>query len=135
MNIKELRSILGLAQQLGAFIPNLAHLTAKKGTAFLWLEEHEEAFIQAKQTLVEKTTIVPFDPTKKTIVLTDPSCLYGIGYAVVQEKGEDKLHLIECSSSSLTLTQQNYATIEIECLAVQWALLRSKFYLHGLQSF
>ena len=40
-NIKELRSFLGLAQQLGAFIPDLAHLTAKirpllkKGTAFL----------------------------------------------------------------------------------------------------
>ena len=45
------------------------------------------------------------------------------------------MHLIECSSSSLTPTQQNYATIEIECLAVQWGLLRSKFYLHGLQSF
>ena len=79
--------------------------------------------------------MVPFDPSKKTIVLTDASRLYGIGYAVVQEAGEDKLHLIECGSSSLTPTQQNYATIEIECLAVQWALLRSKFYLHWLQSF
>ena len=45
------------------------------------------------------------------------------------------MHLIECGSSSLTPTQQSYATIEIESLAVQWALLRSKFYLHGLQSF
>ena len=139
-NIKELSSFLGLAQQLGVFIPDLAHLTAKirpllkKGTAFLWLEEHEEAFIQAKQTLVEKTTVVPFDPTKKTILLTDASRLYCIGYVVVQA-GEDKLQLIECGSSSPTPTQQNYATIEIECLAVQWALLRSKFYLHGLQSF
>ena len=140
-NIKELRSFLGLAQQLGAIISNLAHLTAKirpllkKGTAFLWLEEHEEAVIQAKQTLVEKTTVVPFDPTRKTIVLTDASRLYGIGYAVVQEAGDGKLHSIECGSRPLTPTQQNYATIEIECLAVQWALLRSKFYLHGLQSF
>ena len=97
--------------------------------AFLWLKEHEEAFIQAKQTLVEKTTMVPFDPTKKTILLTDAPA------TVVQEAGEDKLHLIECGSSSLTGTQQNYATIEIKCLAVQWALLRRKFYLHGLQSF
>ena len=83
-NIKELRSFLGLTQQLGAFIPDLAHLTAKirpllkKGTAFLWLEEHKEAFIQAKKTLIEKTTVVPFDPSKKTIVLTDASRLYGI---------------------------------------------------------
>ena len=140
-NIKELRSFLRLAQQLGAFIPELADLTAKitpllkKGTAFLWLEEHKEAIIQAKQTLVEKTTVVPFDPTKKTIVLTDASRLYRIGYAVIQEAGENKLHLIEWGSSSLTPTQQNYATIEIECLAVQWALLRSKFYLNGLQRF
>ena len=48
--------------------------------------------------------MVPFDPSKKTIVLTDASGLYGIGYAVVQESGEDKLHLIECGSSSLTPT-------------------------------
>ena len=78
---------------------------------------------------------MPFDPTKKTIVLTDASRLYGIGYMVVQEAGEDKWHLIECVFSSLTPTQQNYTTVVIKCLAGQWALLRSKFYLDGLQSF
>ena len=71
-NVKDLRPFLGLAQQLGSFIPDLAHLTAKirprlkKGTAFLWLEEHKEAFRKAKQTLTKKTSVVPFDPKRKT---------------------------------------------------------------------
>ena len=59
------------------FLHSWAHLMAKirplltKGTALLWQEEHEEAFIKAKQTLIEKTTVVPFDPKqRKSIVLT-----------------------------------------------------------------
>ena len=32
-------------------------------------------------------------------------------------------------------TQQRYSTIELECLAIVWAILKCAFYLHGLPSF
>ena len=54
------------------------------------------------------------------IVLTDASRLFGNGYTVVQYAGEEKFHLIERGSSSLTPTQQNYAMNKIECMAAQW---------------
>ena len=35
----------------------------------------------------------------------------------------------------LTPTQQRYSTIELECLAIVWAILKCAFYLRGLPSF
>ena len=42
---------------------------------------------------------------------------------------------MQCGSSSLTSAQGNYATIELECLAIQYALSKSEFYLRGLPNF
>ncbi|XP_059092346.1 uncharacterized protein LOC131887678 [Tigriopus californicus] len=49
-NLTDLRSFLGLANQLGHFVPDLAHASQplrnllKKEMSFQWLSEHEEAF-------------------------------------------------------------------------------------------
>ena len=43
--------------------------------------------------------------------------------------------LIQCGSCSLTPTQQRYATIELECMAIQWAVKKCEFYLQGLPYF
>ena len=54
-------------------------LLLKKGTAWVWLSEHEEDFILVKKTLTsEKTMVKPFDADLQTILLTDASRLYGI---------------------------------------------------------
>ena len=42
---------------------------------------------------------------------------------------------MQCGSSSLTSAQGNYTTIELECLAIQYALSKSEFYLRGLPTF
>ena len=124
-NTSDLRSFLGLAQQLGAFIPDLSHMLSrmrlllKKGTAWVWLSEHEDDFILVKKTLTsEKTMVKPFDADLQTILLTDASRLYGIGYCLVQQTADGHLSLIQCGSCSLTGTQQRYATIELECMAI-----------------
>ena len=61
--------------------------------------------------------------------MTDASRLYGLGYAMLQQR------LIKCGCCSLTTTQNNYATIELECLAIVWAIRKCRYYLHGLQTF
>ena len=141
-NTSDLRSFLGLAQQLGAFIPDLSHMLSrmrlllKKGTAWVWLPEHEEDFKLVKKTLPsEKTMVKPFDADLQTILLTDASRLYGIGYCLVQKTAAGQLSLIQCGSCSLTGTQQRYATIELECMAIQWAVQKCDFYLRGLPNF
>ena len=56
-NVSELRSFLGLVNQLGAFVPDLAHMTVKirtllkKRNAFVWLDQHNQEFEAAKALL------------------------------------------------------------------------------------
>ena len=91
INVSTLRSFLGLAQQLGSFIPDLSHMVSRmrglltKGVAWTWLPEHEHDFELVKQKLTSKTLVHLFNPSLKTILLTDASCLYGIGFCLVQE--------------------------------------------------
>ena len=140
-NLTELRGFLGLAQQLGSFIPDLAQMTStlrpltKKGVAWQWLEEHQTCFLQIKQLLTSKHVIKPFDQNLATFLLTDASRLHGLGFALMQEQQNGTMTLVQCGSKSLTDTQQRYATIEIECLGIQWAINKCDFYLRGLEHF
>ena len=84
--------------------------------------------------------VQPFNPNWITVVLTDASRLNGIGFALVQydparKDTKKQFFLVQCGSSSLTSAQGNYATIELECLAIQYVLSKSEFYLRGLPNF
>ena len=138
-NISELRSFLGLANQLGIFIPDLAHLTTelgqllKKNVAYLWLPEHEKAFTQIKEMLTSPMLIKPFDVDKSSELLTDASRLFGLGFALLQKDPEsDKHALIQCGSRSLNSAESRYSTSELECLAIYHAIKECKFYLQGV---
>ena len=78
-NVKDLRSFLGLAQQLASFIPDLAHMTSmlrpllKKDIAWTWTDDHEKSFGEVKTLLTSKTIIHPFDQDADTFLLTDAS--------------------------------------------------------------
>ena len=43
--------------------------------------------------------------------------------------------IVNCGSKGLTPTQQRYSTIELECMAIVWAILKCSFYLRGLPKF
>ena len=49
--------------------------------------------------------------------------------------GKDVFKIVHCGSKGLTPTQQRYSTIELECLAIVWAILKCSFYLRGLPIF
>ena len=61
---KHVRSFLGLAVQLGNFLPDLAHntllrqLTSEK-KAFLWLDSHESQFQKLKPLLTSDHAHAP----------------------------------------------------------------------------
>ena len=42
---------------------------------------------------------------------------------------------MQCGSCSLSKTQKRCATIELECLAIKWAVNKCDFYLRGLPEF
>ena len=140
-NVLQLRSFLGLANQLTTFVLDLAHMTAalrpflKKGIAWTWTEDMDKEFEQVKLLLTTTTTVFPFNPSLKSILMTDASRLFGIGFALLQPLPGDKWFLIHCGSASLTPTQTRYATIKLECLAIQWAVQKRSYYLRGLETF
>ena len=139
--VKDLRGFMGLANQLAPLHPDLAHMTAtirpllKKNTAWLWLDEHEEEFKKVKEMLTSKHVVKPYDTSLDTVLLTDASRLYGLGFALMQKVNEKKWNLVMCGSKSLTPTQQRYATIELECMAIQWAIVKCDYYLRGAPTF
>jgi len=138
-DLTSLRSFLGLANQLGNFLPDLAHASGnlrqllKKGVAFNWLPEHQEEFENLKKVLTSSLVVKPFDPQLKTELLTDASRLKGLGFALVQRQADGQIHLVECGSRSLIPAESRYATIELECLAIQWAIFKCTFYLLGTE--
>ena len=131
-NVSELRSFLGMANQLGHFIPDLAQMTPrlrmllKKSVAWLWMDEHQQEFDKVKKLLAQELLVHHYDPMLETTVLTDASRLHGTGYALMQEG-----RLIRCGSHSLTPTQSRYSTIELELLGLVKALQKCRYYLHG----
>ena len=53
----------------------------------------------------------------------------------MQKSRKGELSLIQRGSRSLTPTQQRYATMELECLAIVWAIQKCDYYLRGLPHF
>ena len=83
-NLKDLRSFLGLANQLAAFVPDLAHMSAglrpllKKGNAWVWEKEHEEEFNKIKNLLTSPIIAKTFNNVKEALLLIGASRLHGL---------------------------------------------------------
>ena len=136
-NQTDVRSLIGLANQLGKFVPDLAHLLQPfrdltKGRAmFQWSASHAAAFETLKQSLTSPPVIRFFDKTLQTLLLTDASRLHGLGAALMQQDPSGRRYLIECFSRCLNSAETNYATIELELLGILWGITKARFYLVG----
>ena len=139
--LTDLRSFMGLVNQLADFTPDIAAaagplrplMSPKK--AFVWTPDHEQAFRRVKEALASPPVLAAFDPAFPTTLQTDASRLHGLGYALLQDHGGGQQRLIQCGSRFLTDAETRYATIELELLAVVWAMGKTKFYIAGLQHF
>jgi hypothetical protein len=139
-NITDLRSFVGLTNQLGFFIPDLAQASValrqllKKKNAWVWLPEHQAEMDQIKSMLSSNLVVKPFNPALETLLLTDASRLHGLGFALMQKETNGH-RLIQCGSCALTSCQSRYSTIELEALAILYATRKCSFYLRGLPSY
>ena len=140
-DVSSLRSYLGLVNQLASFLPDLAHATSnmrqllKKDVPFIWSDDINKEFEDSRELLTSEKILKPFDPSLTTELLTDASRLHGLGYILLQRSSDSTPRLIKCGSCSLTPAQTRYATVELELLAVQWAVRKCDYYLRGLRQF
>ena len=132
-----------MANQLGHFLPSLARLTdplrqlLKKNIAYRWLPVHEDAFKRIKVALKQLLSLQHFNPNSKTYLVTDASKLHGLGYVLMQSSSSPTSPdtIIQCGSRSLSIHERNYATIELKCLAIAWAIKKCDYYVQGCPHF
>jgi hypothetical protein len=65
--------------------------------------------------------LINIDPSKPTILLTDASRLKGLGFALVVN-GKERIRIVTCGSRSLNPAEKSYAVVEMEALAVKYAV-------------
>ena len=129
-NRTNLRSFFGLVNQLSASTSTVAGLLAplrpllSTKNDFVWASEHDQAFHNAKKSLTAAPTLAFFDASKPTRLCTDAS-RHGLGF-ILQQKVDDNWVLIQAGSRFLTDPESRYAVIELELLAVAWAMSKKK---------
>ena len=156
-NITDLRSFLGLANQFGDYAPDLRHAMEplkpllQKKNVYTWSNDHTIAMNNVKAIITGPQCLQRFDPKLPIVLLTDASRT-GLGFVLIQTevkpeaKDDDALadavtkhtakkipkgRLVSCGSRFLSSAEANYAVIELELLAIQWAIAKSRLYLAG----
>ena len=130
-NTKELKTFLGFIQYLGKFMPNMASESAplrellEKNVAWHWDHLQEESFQKLKQTASSTPVLGYYDPSKPLCLSVDASSK-GLGAVLLQ--GEKPLAY---ASRALTPTQQRYAQIEKETLAIVCRVQKFRQYIYG----
>ena len=139
-NRTDLRSFFGLANQLStstntisSLLTPLRSLLSTKND-FQWSEIHNQAFQSAKQHLTVAPILSFFDTNKPTRLCTDAS-RQGLGFILQQQNQDGKWNLTQAGSRFLSDTEGRYAIIELEMLAVCWAIIKCHTFLAGLQCF
>jgi hypothetical protein len=123
-NRADVMRLLGMAKYLSEFIPNLSKISAplrnltKDNIQWQWHSEHDKAVEQIKKFLTLAPVLAIFDDSKPLVIQTDAS-KDGLGACLLQEG-----HPLAYASRSLTPTEQNYAQIEKELLAIVYGLER-----------
>ena len=134
-NKSEVRSILGLMGYYRKFISNFASRASpltkltRKRARFEWNEEHETAFQDLKECLVN-CPVLAIPNNKDMFVLDCDASLHGLGGVLSQiQNGNEKV--IAYASRTLNSAQQQYCTTKRELLAVVTLMKHFKHYLLG----
>lgn len=135
----QLRSFLGLIGYYRRFIPNFATLAVpltdltKKAApnALLWHDVQENAF-NALRSYLTNPPVLHLPNFQKPFILQTDACREGTGAVLLQEYDGIR-YPIAFASRKLLPREQNYSTIEQECLAIVWAIQKFSDYLYGRQ--
>ena len=135
---REVRQMLGLASYYRRYVPGFANLVAplndltKKNAPLtvIWTPECEDAFVCLK-SLMSSAPILSAPNFDIPFVVQVDASDRGLGAVLSQiDKGEE--HPVCFLSRKLLPREQNYSTIEKECLAIVWAIKMLDPYLFAL---
>ena len=132
----ELRRLMGMANQLGKFSPNIAEITqplrellsSKK--VWLWGPSQEDALAKLKTELTRPAVLALYDPDSSLKVSADASA-YGLGAVLLQQHTTSEWKPVAFASRAMSETERRYSQIEKEALALVWACERFSDYVVG----
>ena len=128
---KQVQSCIGMGNYLSKFSARLSELAepirelCKDKVPFNWRPEHQAAFKQIKRENVRAPILAYYNPKKERVLQTDAS-IKGLGACLLQEQKP-----MFFASKALTETQHGYMAIEIESLAVAWAMEKFHHFLYA----
>ena len=119
---KQVQSFIGMVNYLSKFSTRISELTepirdlCKEKLPFNWGPEHDGAIHLIKIEIATAPILAYYNPKKPTILQTDASCK-GLGACLLQNQKP-----VYFASKALSETQKGYVAIELESLAVAWAM-------------
>ena len=128
---KQVQSFIGLLNYLSKFSKRLSELVepirelSKDKVPFNWGQEHQEAFKLLKKEIARAPMLAYYSPRKQTVLQTHAS-IKGLGACLLQDE-----KLVHLASKALTEAQKGYVVIEIEILAVVWAMEKFHHFLYA----
>ena len=96
----------------------------KKHAPYAWGPEHNQAFNNIKKEIVQAPILRYYDLKKETVLHTDAS-IKGLGACLLQDG-----HPVYFASKSLQAAEHGYVAIELEALAVAWAMEKFHHFLY-----
>ncbi|CAC5398223.1 unnamed protein product [Mytilus coruscus] len=130
-NVKGVQRLLGMINYLTKFLENLSDISepirklTHKENAWNWTFEHDKAFEMIKKAVTKTPVLKYFDSKSETTLQCDAS-EKGLGASLMQDSQP-----IAYASRALTKTEQNYAQIEKELLAVVFGMEKFHQYTYG----
>lgn len=138
IDIKGVRSFLGFANFYRGFVKDFARISipllnlTKKGTPFIWREQHQEAFDELKRLFVTAPVLAMWNENRVTIMESDSSG-WAIGGCLSQYDDKGCLRPVAYYSSKLAPVECNYDIHDKELLGIIKCLKEWRGELMGLQ--
>ena len=128
---KQVQSFIGMVNYLSQFSGRLSELAepirelSKDKVPFNWGPGHQEILKQMKREIARAAILAYYNHRKQTVLQTDAS-IKGLGACLLQNE-----KLAYFASKVLTEVQKGYVAIEIESVAVAWAMEMFHHFLYA----
>lgn len=132
--VDEIKRFVAFANYYRRFIQNFADIAhplnalCKKNVTFNWTNECEQAFQKLKSILLSANVLdYPDFSDSNTFILQTDASRVGLGAVLSNSNGK----VVAYASRSLRPAETRYPVIELELLAIVWAVRHFRPYLYG----
>ena len=130
-DVKAVQRLLGMSTFLSRYVPTFSEITApirallNSKNEFLWTQIHDEAFKKLK-SLLTSNTVLQFYDANKPVTLQCDSSQFALGAVMLQANKP-----VAYASRALSKSEESWAQIEKELLAILFALQRFHTYVYA----